>query len=475
MEPMRWLWMIWPLCLACTPAYAGLGMIVGDPLGTDAGLPSMPAQAWKGTPSLPALQPLATWTAADAQKVWTLPELTAFALAHNPQTAASWEALRAQAAALGMAESAWLPSLTLSTGARRSQAVATAGFSVPARNIVNPSFTLSYTLWEFGLRRAKVDAAKAQEWVAGYTQNQTLQTVIFNVTQAYYNLLGNQALLHADERSLAENEKAMEAAEVLHRAGQATIGDLYQARASLAQARSTLASQQQTVAAGLGALAAAIGIPPNSSIQIAQLQWEEQRPPHLRQAVAELLQAAEEANPALLAARAQLAAAQANVRSARASGLPSIGFTGTYGYQFQGGFQPGDTWSLGLSLTVPLFTGFNNHYDVRQTEALARQDAANLANTRLNTLSTVWQDYHTFQGNVAAYPGAVASLANARKALEVVLAQYKVGQATIQDVLQAESTLSQARYTLIDNLVKSYVGLAQLSQAVGMPLGDAQP
>ncbi|MCE5360109.1 MAG: TolC family protein [Acidithiobacillus sp.] len=472
---MRWRWMIALLFAASSAAQAGIGVLFDDPLGSEAGLPAHPGEAWKGVETLPALRPLASWTAADASKVWSLPALSAFALAHNPQTAAAWESLRAQAAWLGMAESAWLPSLTLNTSARRAQAVATNGFSVPARNSVNPSFTLSYTLWEFGLRRAKVDAAQAQEWVAGYTQNQTLQTVVFNVTQAYYNLLGNEALLHADERSVAENEKALEAAEVLHRAGQATIGDLYQARASLAQAQSTLAAQQQAVTAGIGSLAAAIGVPPDSQIQIAPLQWEAQGPPQLQQSVEELLHSAEKVNPALLASRAQLAAAQANVRSARASGLPSLAFTGTYGYQFQSRFNPGDTWTLGLTLTVPLFTGFNNHYQVRQNEALAREDAANLVNTRLNTLSAVWQDYHNFQGSVAAYPGAAAGLANARKALEVVIAQYKVGQATIQDVLQAEATLAQDRYTLISDLVKSYVGLATLSQAVGMPLGDAQP
>ena len=57
----------------------------------------------------------------------------------------------------------------------------------------------------------------------------------------------------------------------------------------------------------------------------------------------------------------------------------------------------------------------------------------------------------------------------------MVQAQYRVGQATIQDVLLAESTLAQARYTLIQNLVNSYVALAQLSQAVGMPLGENAP
>jgi len=447
---------------------------LSDPFATSRGLPATAAEPWQSTaelPSLPKLPPPAEdWSGHD----WSLAALTAYALAHNPQTAAAWNGLRAQAAALGVAESAWLPTLTLSTSASRRQAVSTAGFSVPVRNGVAPNLTLSYTLWDFGLRRAKVDAAKAQEWVAGFTLNQNIQAVAFAVAQAYYQVLGDRALLLADRQTVAEQETNLEAAELLHRAGQATIGALYQARAALAQARSALAAQEESLRASQGSLAAAVGLPPATEIRVADLHLDAP-PPALAAAADALMQAAEKANPALQAARAQLAAARATVRSTRASGLPSLAVSGNYGYQFQNGFAPGDTWGLGLTLTVPLFTGFNHHYQVRQAQAQADQADAQLRQSQSTTLAQVWQDYHNFQGALASYPGARSSLDNAEKALEVVRAQYRVGQATIQDVLLAESTLAQARYTLIQKLVSSYLALAQLSQAVGMPLGEAQP
>lgn len=457
-----------------TPAEASVGTWLADPLNTDSGINTQAGKPWTASPTLPALPKVQSLSSADQNRVWTLPQLTAFALAHNPQTAAAWDALRAQAASVGMAESAWLPSLSLNTTASRRQSASTAGFTVPARNSVNPNLTLSYTLWDFGLRSAKVDAAKAQEWVAGFTQNQSIQTVAFNVSQAYYQLLGNQSLLVADEKTVAENQKNLEAAEVLHRAGQATIGALYQARAAMAQAQSTLAAQQQTVQSSAGILASTLGLRPDTLLEIKVLPLNEQ-PPQLHQAAATLMHSALSANPTLQEARAQVAVAQANVRSAEASGLPTLGVSSSYGYLFQGGFRPGDTWTVGFTLTVPLFTGFNTHYQIRQNEALRDQAESNLAASRNSTESTIWQDYHSFQGATAAWPGAHSGLENAEKALEVVQAQYRVGQATIQDVLLAESTLAQARYTLIQNLVSSYVALAQLSQAVGMPLGEQTP
>ncbi len=459
-----------------TAAQAGLGFLSGDPLDTGRGVPGQPAKPWLGKRApLPRLPGRIPWFAVQAERIWTLPALTSFALSHNPQTAAAWEGLLARAAAVGVAESVWLPTLTLGSTATRRQAVSTAGFRVPARNSAFPDLTLSYTLWDFGLRRARYDVAEAQEWVAGFTQNQTLQSVVFSVTQAYYQLMGSQALLEADARTVAENRKALEAAEVLHRAGQATIGDLYQARAALAQAESAYAGQKQAVLASQGTLASTLGLAPGSAIHIVPLTPGSHPPAGLRDAARRLMRAAEKENPALQEARAQVAVARASVRAVREEGLPTLGISGSYGYQFQGGFQPGDTWTLGLTLTVPLFTGFSNHYQLRQAEATARQDAATMNSTRNTTLAAVWQDYHSFQGDLAAYPGASSSLANAGKALEVVLAQYRVGQATIQDVLQAETALAQSRYSLISNLVSSYVALAQLGQAVGMPVGAAHP
>ncbi len=455
-------------------AQAGVGAWLADPLDTDSGLSASPAQPWTTQATLPDLPKLQGLSVDEQAQIWTLPQLTAYALAHNPQTAAAWDGLRAQAASLGMAKSAWLPSLSLNTNFSRRQAASTAGFTVPARNSANPNLTLSYTLWDFGLRAAKVDAARAQEWVAGFTQNQNIQTVAFSVAQAYYQLLGNQSLVLADEKTVAENQKNLEAAEVLHRAGQATIGALYQARAAMAQAQSTLAAQRQTVRSSEGLLASTLGLSPQTTLKITSLKLG-QEPPQLHSAAKTLMHAALTANPTLQQARAQVAVAQANVRSAEASGLPSLGVNSSYGYLYQGGFRPGDTWTVGFTLTVPLFTGFNTHYQIRQTQALRDQAQSNLAASRNSTEATVWQDFHNFQGAIAAYPGAQSGLENAGKALEVVQAQYRVGQATIQDVLLAESTLAQARYTLIQNLVNSYVALAQLSQAVGIPLGENAP
>jgi Outer membrane protein len=55
------------------------------------------------------------------KRLRTLPALTAWALAHNPQTASAWADLEAQAAALGYAKGLWLPSISAQVQGQRSE------------------------------------------------------------------------------------------------------------------------------------------------------------------------------------------------------------------------------------------------------------------------------------------------------------------------------------------------------------------
>ncbi|MBU2816386.1 TolC family protein, partial [Acidithiobacillus ferrooxidans] len=75
-------------------AQASVGAWLADPLDTESGMSASPAQAWTAPRRLPGVPKPQTLPAAEQGQVWTLPQLTAYALAHNPQTAAAWDGLR---------------------------------------------------------------------------------------------------------------------------------------------------------------------------------------------------------------------------------------------------------------------------------------------------------------------------------------------------------------------------------------------
>lgn len=443
----------------------------GDPFGVFKGLGSgagrLQAEPVQEVPPFKAELPPA-WRG----RALTLAQLSALALRNNPRTRAAWETLRVQAALLGQTESAWWPTLDLSVPIQRSQSSTASGSNVPPQNTVRPNLSLAWLLWDFGRTEASVNVAREQLKAALFTQNEAVQSVLLGVQQAYYQLLGDQALLGSYAEALRTAQTTLAAAEARRRAGQATVADVYQARAAVAAAQATLASARQTVAGDRGALASAVGLPIGTSLRLAPLDLS--MPPQLGDSVQALMRRALSANPSLQSAQAQLAAARSGLYAARRSGAPSLSFGATQSWRFQNDLEPTRQYSIGLTLDVPLFSGFKRHYETAQARAALAEARANRDAAVQSTQLAVWQDYHAFRSAAAALPGARAQLDNALKALDAVQAQYRVGLATIQDLLSAEEAVTSARVAVTRDAIGGYVALANLSMSVGtlsMPEG----
>src|SRR4029453_7707753 len=105
----RWRWLGW----VAVAASSGCG-VLERARAPYASAPPAPERPW--TPpaaiaapaSVPALR-----IAPESDRVYDLPALIDLAQRANPETRRSWEQARASAARLGLAESAWLPVLTV--------------------------------------------------------------------------------------------------------------------------------------------------------------------------------------------------------------------------------------------------------------------------------------------------------------------------------------------------------------------------
>ncbi len=438
-----------------------------DPLGVNDQLPPQPgvqAAQLSDFAAIPTPQAIRN-RPVDTRHEYTLAELTALALSNNPQTHSAWASLRAQAANVGISEAAWLPKLTLNANAQQAQSTTSAGYSIPTQRTFSPNLSLSWLLYDFGQREAGIAAAKAGLVAARFSNDQALQTVLENVATTYYQSLADRVLIEVDQQSVKTAQNALDAAQARYRAGQATVSDLYQARAALAQAQGTLATAEQTQLQNEGALASAVGLPVDTQLRLAPLQT--QIKPELEANVKSLLQRAIAQNPNLQNAQAQVAQARATLDQTERAGLPSISLGANQGLRFQQGLGRTETNSLGITLSVPLFTGFNQHYQTAQARAKLAEAEANRDTTYQSTELAVWQGYYAFRGAVVAIPSARAQVENANEALKAVQAQYKVGYATIQELLTAQSTRATAEVTLAQNALNAYTALAKLGAAIG--------
>jgi TolC family type I secretion outer membrane protein len=402
---------------------------------------------------------------ASAQAL-TLVELTDLALRRNTQTRLAWAALRASAAGVELARAGYWPQVDAALTVQRNRALNFTGVPADVQTRYGASVSLSYLLWDFGARGGQVDQARFGLAAAELSQNQTLQDVILAVEQAYYQVLGLQALAEADQQSLSDADTNLAAVQERRASGLATVGDVYQAEAARAGARLALQQAEGQLAAARGQLAIAVGEAPDVRLPLAP--WEDTETPALpTQDAGELLAQARAARPELLAARAQERAAAAGVNVARSQGLPSLGFDATAGRTHVVDVGTSSQFSALVTLDIPLFAGFGDRAALRQAQAQLDTAQATTEDLRSQVELEVWQAYQNLRTAVVSLDTTAAQLRSAEQAAEVTHARYRSGLATVLDVLSTQATLATARVQQVQARLDWAAGRAVLGHAVG--------
>ena len=432
---------------------------VRDPFATGALTPPRPALSLNGAePSPPACQT----PAADA--AYGVIEVVDLALCKNPTTREVWSAARVQAAEVGVAQSQFLPGLDGSMAVNRVRADSQTTTQKSA------SLTLSWLLFDFGARSANLEVARQLLNAASATLDSTVQSVFLSALQAYYNAQAARAAVTAALESEKASRESLSAAEVRYQVGTGTPADRLQAQTAWSQATLTRIRAEGVLRNTLGRLANVMGLDANQPLRLDDIPSATPAAGFERD-VAALIAEARERRPDLKAAEAELKAAQSAVDYARAAGLPTLSFAAGPRWQDIGGLSANGS-TIGLTLSVPIFSGFSTTYNVRAAEARTDVQAARVDNVRLQVALDVWEAYQSLTTATQTIRTSADLLASAEHSERVALGRYKAGIGNILDVLNAQSALASARLQRVQAMLDWHVSRATLAKAIGVLDGN---
>src|SRR5882724_10576695 len=170
-------------------------------------------------------------------KQYDLAALVDLAERENPNTWQAWEVAREAAAGIGLAESAYLPQLSLQaiggfqhTPLPMPKNLVPAGYFVSDTREVIPALALKWLLFDFGRRDAQLQAARADSFVANVAFTGAHQKLIFDVSQAYFDLGAARGKLHAAQKALSTALTTQDAAVAKQNNGLATVVAVAQAQ-----------------------------------------------------------------------------------------------------------------------------------------------------------------------------------------------------------------------------------------------------
>jgi len=408
----------------------------------------------------------------DPNKLYSLPELIDLAESYNPETRVAWERARAQAGALGIAQSALFPTLSaiaLASVDREEIPFGTRFYreTIPGSEV---SLELNYTIFDFGARRGRIDAEKARLLAANFGFNDVHRIVIFQVQQAYYRLLNASGQEIAARTSLANAETVQRAAEERLRNGLGTLPDVLEARSATAQAQYDLQAILGTEEIARGDLATALGASAASRIQVQPLS-EISVPDSAGETVEEAIDHALDQRPDLLADIAGIRAANAERKQARAAYYPSLGISvipraqSLYFQQQQlpWGHTADVSGSAALSLSWTVFDGGERRSRLAEAEAQLRAAEAQVSATHDRIEDEVWTAYANLNTAFRQREAASAFLTAAAESYDASLASYSYGVRNLLDVTAAQKVLAQARSTDILARTQVLTALADLA------------
>ena len=423
-------------------------------------------------------------TAIQPGRVYDLPNLIDLAQLTNPETRAAWQATRAAAARLGIAEGAYLPTLGaigMASYAHLPDYDKMGPFLV-GTGVLEPLLQLDWLLLDFGRRSADLDSAAQTLLAANLQFNRKQQSVMFAVQKAYFAFDASRARVAARETALKAATAVEQATGIRSRSGLASITDTLLARQVVLQQQFDIDSARRDVHAAEAQLAQAIGISPASLPEIASLS-SLPLPQGLPASVDSMLQQAVSTRPDLAAKFADVRAHEAELERARADYLPKLSANGTLGRVYREldsinlgpngtTFYPKRTTAgIGLQLSWELFDGFIRDNRVREAKAQRDQARADLDALQLASQAEVWTAYADFQSALSQHQFAVALVATTKSGYDSALTGYGSDITNFVDLLAAERDYARSLAIEVDTRAAILDSAAALAFAVGTTAG----
>ena len=303
---------------------------------------------------------------------------------------------------------------------------------------------------ELNLKAATEDLEKAKEDMS------------VSVAQAYVQILYNMELLDVALNQVTIDSLQVERLTSMLENGKASPAQLAQQKATLGQSRLSATQARNNLNLSLLDLSQLLELPNPEGFSIV-------RPAVPIDGILlgnpeDIYAEAVENRPSVKAEMFRLDATDFTIKGAKGAFLPSISANGGIGSNyytmsaapsaaFMEQIKHNFSQYLGISLSVPIFSGFQNRNQVRMAELSRTNQMLQLENTKKTLYKEIQQAYYNAVASADKYRSSADAQASAQESFELMKAKYENGKANITEFneardnwLKAESDLLRSRY-----------------------------
>ncbi len=416
-------------------------------------------------------------TAAQQVRTVTLHQAIEMAEQVQPRVIQAYGSVRSAEARVRSAKGAWLPSLTLSGTGDNNFSEGTSRVDPSSGQVINGNRTTTSlrssisSSWEVfdGFRRSndsRSARANALAADAGYTGARFQQAL--TTTNQFFDALSALQLQTVREAAVRRAEEQLNTSIARLRAGAATRSDTLRSAVTLGNARLQLLTAQTQLATARANLARLIGVrgqvgAADDSVfyrVFATIDTTTLRDEALAQA------------PVVLTAEANREAARASLKASKSSYWPTLTLQGT------GSFTSSSTTdyqffrgrSLALNVSWPIFNRFQREQTVANQSVAYDNADATARESQRQVEADLTTQLAQLQSARLGIQITQTSVVAAQEDSRVQQERYRLGAATIVDVLTSQEALNQAEVDAVNARFDYLRAKAQIEALIGRPL-----
>ena len=292
------------------------------------------------------------------------------------------------------------------------------------------------------------------------------EIVVLAAGSAYLTVISDRATVDATRAQVTAAETLHAQAVDRNKSGVVAAIDVLRARVELQTEQQRLIAAENQLAVDKLALARVIGLPKGQTFEITDAV---PFAPLDGISLTEALERAVAMRADFLSVKAGVRAAELQRQSAAAAHYPWLSASAVYGDIGSPNFATSHgTFSVGVTLTVPIFQGTRVRADTLEADAVLQQRKAELADLDGQIDEQVRTAFLNLQSSSNLVLVARGNIELARQTLVQAQDRFAAGVATNLDVVQAQESVAAANQSYIGSLYAYNLAKLSLAQAVGV-------
>lgn len=320
----------------------------------------------------------------------------------------------------------------------------------------------------------RLDNAKKSAHQSDIVYQVTKQDLIVRVTSAYFDVLSAKDDLEFATAEKTAIERQLEQTKQRFSVGLTAITDVHEAQAEYDNAVTAVIRAENSVYNAEEALRVVTNVYPRDLNILNTERFSTSAP--VPNSVNEWQQISETKSLDIIAQKISTDIAKENINIAKAGHYPTLSLNGSYTKNDQDNEINNvnfnnptlDNQSIGLSLSVPIYSGGAISSSVRQAQSNYVASSQDLENTYRNVVRNTRNAYNEVIASVSAIKSLEQSVVSAESALKATEAGFEVGTRTIVDVLNSTRNLYNAKRNLSSTRYGYIKAILGLKRAAGI-------